>query len=342
MGFTGLIPADPFIYVLVLAVDIDSSCLNIATPVIKKISPQKQTQSKNPPSQFCSLYLRTESARQGRNFRGLKILHEVPGSRKVLLEIVLILCLFQIRTSYTESFRSRKVKRQVPEDNILIHFERFSKHDYRFVVILKEEYVSQKMACHGFLIAPNIVLTVPEPECRKLQAGKAMATAGMHNIRIHEVTQQSRDVCHIEIHPKASDKANAYMVLYLSDPFVLNDYVATISLPFSNTPNPQECMFPAWGKDEGYQNPVQVTLKIHQCNIDPSVICTEGGVCVDHGSPLVCSEGNREFAVGMLINSGPCKDRKEAYFASFMYAGFMDWLKDSIKNLPKQCYANHG
>ncbi|CAG7819623.1 unnamed protein product, partial [Allacma fusca] len=67
------------------------------------------------------------------------------------------------------------------------------------------------------------------------------------------------------------------------------------------------------------------------------VICTEGGPCHDHGTPLVCTVGNLEFTPGLYAHS-TCDKNQPAYFASLLSKQFRDWFNDAHKKVPKTCY----
>uniref|UniRef100_A0A2K6L8J8 trypsin n=1 Tax=Rhinopithecus bieti TaxID=61621 RepID=A0A2K6L8J8_RHIBE len=170
---------------------------------------------------------------------------------------------------------------------------------------------------------------------------------GEHNIEVLEGNEQFINATKIIRHPKYNGNTlnNDIMLIKLSTPAVINDYVSTISLPNTPPDAGTECLISGWGNtlSSGADYPDELqcldapVLTQAKCKLSYPFRITSNMFCVgfleggkdscqgDSGGPVVCNgqlQGVVSWGYGCAL-----KRRPGVYTKVYNY---VDWIKDTI------------
>ncbi|XP_044533250.1 cationic trypsin-3-like isoform X2 [Gracilinanus agilis] len=170
---------------------------------------------------------------------------------------------------------------------------------------------------------------------------------GENNIRNIEGNEQFVDVAKIILHPgfNMNTLDNDIMLIKLKTPAILNDRVATISLPKSRAFQGTECLVSGWGNTLNLNVKYPDVLQCLRAPILSDAICqaaypekiTENMICAgfleggkdsckgDSGGPLVC---NRELQ-GIVSWGVGCAAKKKPGIYTKVF-NYVDWIKETI------------
>ncbi|XP_072865533.1 putative trypsin-6 isoform X1 [Chlorocebus sabaeus] len=170
---------------------------------------------------------------------------------------------------------------------------------------------------------------------------------GEHNIEVLEGTEQFINATNIIRHPKYNGNTlnNDIMLIKLSTPAIINDYVSTIPLPTAPPAAGTECLISGWGNtlSSGADYPDELqclyapVLTQARCKLSYPFRITSNMFCVgfleggkdscqgDSGGPVVCDgelQGIVSWGYGCAL-----KRRPGVYTKVYNY---VDWIKDTI------------
>ncbi|XP_068180195.1 trypsin-1-like [Antennarius striatus] len=198
--------------------------------------------------------------------------------------------------------------------------------------------------CGGSLVNENFVVSAAHCAMSRIQV-----RLGEHNIYINEDTEQFIDASEIVQHPHYSSSTleNDIMLLKLSSPAILNDYVRPVALPSRCAPAGTMCKVTGWGEtmsssaDRSNLQCLNIPiLSDKDCHgsypgmIDNTMFCAgylEGGKdsCQgDSGGPVVCN-GELQGVVSWGFGCAE-KDNPGVYAKVCVQVG---WLQETMANL---------
>uniref|UniRef100_A0A2K6P0E3 trypsin n=1 Tax=Rhinopithecus roxellana TaxID=61622 RepID=A0A2K6P0E3_RHIRO len=170
---------------------------------------------------------------------------------------------------------------------------------------------------------------------------------GEHNINVLEGTEQfinaAKIICHPDYNPTTLD--NDIMLMKLSTPAVINDYVSTIPLPTAPPAPGTECLISGWGNTlssgadypdelQCLYAPVLTQAECEACypgRITSNMFCVgflEGGKdsCQgDSGGPAVC---NGELQGIVSWGYGCAQENKPGVYTKVY--NYLTWIKNTI------------
>uniref|UniRef100_A0A3B5B1W0 trypsin n=1 Tax=Stegastes partitus TaxID=144197 RepID=A0A3B5B1W0_9TELE len=157
--------------------------------------------------------------------------------------------------------------------------------------------------CGGALISRTWVLSAAL--CRS--AGSIQVLLGEHDIDVNEGTEQSIDAVKFIIHPYYNryNEDNNIMLIKLSQPVTLNNYIRTVSLPSSCAVAGTRCLISGWGSTYDSEDTTHDLLRCQDAPILSDRSCrssypgqiTSNMFCAGSlegdqgysGSPIVCN-----------------------------------------------------
>ncbi|XP_050640927.1 putative trypsin-6 isoform X3 [Macaca thibetana thibetana] len=206
--------------------------------------------------------------------------------------------------------------------------------------LISEQWVVS--AGHCYKPAINTKFSGRGCECHHIEV-----RLGEHNIEVLEGNEQFINATKIIRHPKYNGNTlnNDIMLIKLSTPAVINDYVSTISLPNAPPAAGTECLISGWGNtlSSGADYPDELqcldapVLTQARCKLSYPFRITSNMFCVgfleggkdscqgDSGGPVVCNgqlQGIVSWGYGCAL-----KRRPGVYTKVYNY---VDWIKDTI------------
>uniref|UniRef100_A0A2K6P0D9 Peptidase S1 domain-containing protein n=1 Tax=Rhinopithecus roxellana TaxID=61622 RepID=A0A2K6P0D9_RHIRO len=197
-------------------------------------------------------------------------------------------------------------------------------------------------ACHCYKPAINSKFSGRGCEYHHIQV-----RLGEHNINVLEGTEQfinaAKIICHPDYNPTTLD--NDIMLMKLSTPAVINDYVSTIPLPTAPPAPGTECLISGWGNTlssgadypdelQCLYAPVLTQAECEACypgRITSNMFCVgflEGGKdsCQgDSGGPAVC---NGELQGIVSWGYGCAQENKPGVYTKVY--NYLTWIKNTI------------
>ncbi|XP_051977307.1 trypsin-2-like [Xyrauchen texanus] len=205
--------------------------------------------------------------------------------------------------------------------------------------------ISSVGQCGGSLINENWVVSAAH--CYRSSDGDIEVSLGKHNIAIHEHTEQIILSEHAIPHPKYNGHTldNDIMLIKLSEPATLNEYVQPVGLPTCCPPAGTMCNISGWGMTNITTKEVPdklqclevSTVSDRDCDnaypgiITESMFCAgylEGGkgACYgDSGSGLVCNG----VLQGIVSAGGICVGENELGIYTKVCI-FNTWITETI------------
>ncbi|XP_051550510.1 trypsin-2-like [Myxocyprinus asiaticus] len=205
--------------------------------------------------------------------------------------------------------------------------------------------ISSVGRCGGSLINENWVVSAAH--CYKSSDSGIEVRLGKHNIAVDECTEQTILSEHVIPHPKYNPRPldNDIMLIKLSKPATLNEYVQPVGLPTSYPPAGTRCNVSGWGLTNISTGDVPdklqclevPTVSDRDCNnsypgfITESMFCAgylEGGkgVCYgDSGGGLVCNG----VLQGIVSAGGICAGKNQPGIYTKVCI-FNTWITETI------------
>ncbi|XP_044734748.1 trypsin-3-like [Chrysoperla carnea] len=251
-----------------------------------------------------------------------------------------VLCCSKIEKPITESPQTTKPEAPVRITSPIIEdFTELPVKDnnrYSWMVkIIKMVKNKPIVTCGGSLIHEKVVLTAGYcfRKSNNNQLDKYRIHAGYNKESDTIASTNERLISSIEIHPEFNLNTNAYnaALIFLNEPFELNEHISTTYLQTKDIPAPVDesnCIFTGWGRETPQSKTYPLSLKTAKMSVcsnrecidnfrqtglqipndfDESIFCAKGiendyNVCAkDDGSPLVCPDDqNIDFQVGIV------------------------------------------